>query len=311
MNAQFELLADMAAHGIVPVDGVINGDGALVRFTKKGDRARTRNCWCVAHFDQHAVAEYGDWKTGFRRTWRSQSTPISAELAASMRLEIKIASARRQAERQKSRDTAARVAVQIYGRGSPAETHGYLNRKGVPMTPGLRVLDGRNPWGTTSSLLVPLHRDDELLSLQFVSPDGTKRFLPGGARRGTWYQIGQVVAGEKIAIAEGLATSISVHRSTGFATFCALDTANLLPVGELLAAKYPDCELVFMADHDIATAGNPGYQYARRAAEALGARLVLPDAIGNRNTDFNDAETALGSAAVRAKILSQLGAIHD
>jgi putative DNA primase/helicase len=311
MTAQAELLADMAAHGIVPVDGAITGDGALVRFTKKGDRAGSRNCWCVAHFDQHAVAEYGDWRTGLRRTWRSQSTPISAELAASMRAQIKEAYELRRAEQAQRQQEAAALAAQIYDKASARDTHAYLTRKGVPLTPGLRLLDGPDPWGRTDTLVIPMRRDGKLVSLQFIAGDGAKRFLKNGAKRGACYRIGQVVAGEKIAIAEGIATAISVNRATGWPTFCAFDSGNLLPVGELLAAQYPDCELVFMADNDIGTTGNPGYQYARRAAETLGAHLALPDALGNRSTDFNDAEVALGGPAIRNKILAQLEVIDD
>ena len=117
--------------------------------------------------------------------------------------------------------------------------------------------------------------DGELHSLQFILPDGGKRFLTGGRKRGCYYGIGRPAGA--LCICEGYATAASIYEATGYATACAFDAGNLLPVAEALRAKFPRLSLVIAADNDSEAAGNPGLTAATAAARAVGAAVAVPD----------------------------------
>jgi putative DNA primase/helicase len=120
-----------------------------------------------------------------------------------------------------------RTAV-IWKAATPADaSHPYLARKGIKPH-GLRLHKGR--------LVVRLRDADGVLhSLQFIGPDGTKRFLTGGRVAGCYASIGRPDDG-RICIAEGYATGASIHEATGCAVAVAFDTGNLRAVAEAMRA---------------------------------------------------------------------------
>jgi putative DNA primase/helicase len=162
-------------------------------------------------------------------------------------------------------DRAVR-AQQIWGAAAPAETHPYLERKGVP-SHGLRV----GPWErvdpdtgesfvvTRQSLLIPI-RDNKgkLWSLQGIDPEegGKKRYFKDGAKQGNFFAIGKPQQHEGRALyilGEGYATCASVHAATGHLVLVCFDTSNLSRVAEKLRASKPDAIILFAADNDTET----------------------------------------------------------
>lgn len=154
------------------------------------------------------------------------------------------------------------------------------------------------------SLLVPV-RDaaGTLHGLQFILPDGTKRFKSGTAVTGCYHALGR--PNGRILIAEGFATGATLHEITGHAVACAFNAGNLKAVAEALKRKYPDTVLFICADDDQATAGNPGLTKASEAARAVDGLLVVPcfpDTRKQQDTDFNDLARLAGTEAVRNSI---------
>jgi putative DNA primase/helicase len=62
-----------------------------------------------------------------------------------------------------------------------------------------------------------------------------------------------------------------------------------MSVGKTLRVKLPDAELIFCADNDTKTKGNPGVMYATQAAQAVGGRVTIPPTHGDFNDYFNEA----------------------
>ncbi|MBL4575584.1 MAG: toprim domain-containing protein [Opitutaceae bacterium] len=151
-------------------------------------------------------------------------------------------------------------------------------------THGARVLD--------SDLIVPVRDGDKLHSIQFISPDGGKKFLFGGSIRGCYYGIGKPC--DVLLIAEGFATGASLHEATGHAVAVAFNAGNLLPVAKSLKEKMPHVQIIICADNDTKTEGNPGVSKAQEAADAVGGSVAVPAAHG----DFNDLALAQGPEAV-------------
>ena len=196
-------------------------------------------------------------------------------------------------------DDAAARATRIWTRARPAPTdHPYLAAKQA--SPLALRIDAR------SHLLVPLQdADGRLHSLETIAPDGAKRFLAGGAKRGHFAVVGTdpvplAKPDGPLLICEGWATGASLHMATGHSVIAAMDAGNLLPVAQALRARIPESDLVLVADNDTKPDRdtNPGVEAARKAAFAVDARIAVPEAAG----DANDLHCAAGLESVAALV---------
>lgn len=196
-------------------------------------------------------------------------------------------------------EEAAARAERIWAHARPATAdHPYLAAKrAVPL--GLRM----DPGGR---LIVPLQDiDGRLHSLEFIAPDGAKRFLAGGAKKRYFAVVGARPGPLSqptgpVLICEGWATGASLYLATGHRVVAAMDAGNLMPVAEALRARFPGADLVIVADNDAKPDrdSNPGVAAARNAALAIDGRLAVPDIPG----DANDLLRAEGAVAVTALI---------
>ncbi|MGQ0501425.1 MAG: DUF927 domain-containing protein [Panacagrimonas sp.] len=254
----------------------------------------------MLHGDGLPAGEFGTWRdAGASHTWHANiGRELSAAEQAQTRQRIEAARAARaaalDAEREKGRKKAARLWAEA--RPSVRVTHPYLAKKCVRAY-GIRQLG--------EQLLIPV-RDTagELFGLQFVQPDGSKKFGTGTAKAGRYHAIGKPKAGAVLGIAEGYATGATVHELTGWPVAVAFDAGNLLPVAVALRAKLPDVRLVILADNDHGTTGNPGQTKAHEAAAAVGGIVIAPEfEPGDTGTDWNDLCAAWGAERARAALL--------
>ena len=155
-------------------DTVIPADGRLHRFPTLDDRRGKRCGWAVLHADGAPSGIAGDWRTGERITWRPPG-PVGPKVLAS----IREAQQRRQREDRSRWARAAAKAVALLARlpAAPAD-HPYLVRKGIEPRP-CRIT-------CNDALVVPVAdaETDQIISLQYIRPDGEKRFLVGGRTSG-------------------------------------------------------------------------------------------------------------------------------
>lgn len=263
-----EFLAALAAAGLEPVKPLDLPEGKLVRFRVRGDKSGSRNGWAVLHRSPVAAGAFGSWRTGEQHTWRAD-TPcdLSPAERAEQRRKLQAAQQARADEEARVRAAAAARAVKLWGTAQPAtNAHPYLQAKGVHAY-GLRAV--------RDQLIVPA-RDTEgrLHTLQFIGPDGTKRFLTGGRISGCYFAIGK--PHDVLLLGEGYATCATLYQATGHAVAVAFNAGNLLPVARALRAKFPRLQLVIAADNDTGTDGNPGLTAAIAAALAVGGRVAVP-----------------------------------
>lgn len=288
----------IAATGMHPPDE-IHADGALHRFSPSGRRGDLA-AWYVLHADGVPAGVFGDWRSGLVQTWCAKpDTALTAAEREQMRERVRQAKAQRDAEQARRHQDAAAQALRMWQDATPASAnHPYLAAKGV-QPHGLRMDADAH-----GLLLVPAYADGELCSLQSIAPDGAKRFLPGGRLRGAYCPMGKLPTSEMnvLVVAEGWATSASIHEATNYPVAAAFSAGNLLPVAQALHRKYPKAALVLAADDDWRTDGNPGMSAARAAALAVGGLVVVPHFPAARDgaTDFNDLHQLAGLGAVRA-----------
>ena len=170
-------------------------------------------------------------------------------------------------EREAVQAAARTKAARLWGRARPANnTHPYLERKHVGAY-GLRQLG--------AMLLIPARDHTGVLhTLQFILPDGSKRFLSGGRVNACYCAIGRPV--DTLLLCEGYATGATLYEATGHATASCFSCGNLIAVAQALRAKFPNLKLIVCADNDVQAPGNPGLTKAREAARAVRGYLAVP-----------------------------------
>ncbi|MBP7645982.1 MAG: DUF927 domain-containing protein [Comamonas sp.] len=214
---------------------------------------------------------------------------------------------RNQAEQERmaaQQEAAATEAEALWGAASDTGQSTYLQRKGVQ---GFGVRYTSDGW-----LLVPV-RDAQgrLWNVQRIAPqrpaDGPdKLFLKGGRKSGLWHVVGSLQGAAAVLVAEGYATAASLHMATGWPVVVAFDAGNLLHVAKAVRALLPDALLLVCGDDDAATEArtgrNTGRLKAEAAARAVHAGVVLPAALPEGGSDFNDMHQAHGLQAVRVQV---------
>nr|WP_312508805.1 toprim domain-containing protein [Pseudomonas luteola] len=257
-------------------------DGAIHRFRVPSDRPGALNGWYVLYLDGIASGAFGSWKVGEVHRWsiRKPTDPLETQLIAQR---IEQAKRQREAELQKRWLDAEEWANRWWHESRPADPeHPYLMRKQVKPH-GLRQRG--------SELLVPLYHSLQLVNLQRIAPDGSKRFLAGGRVKGSYSPLGGMGEDQTLYICEGWATGATLREATGSAVACAMNAGNLLEVALQLKHRYPAARLVIAGDDDRQTPGNPGRTAANAAALAVGAEVVFPDWPEDAPlalSDFND-----------------------
>ena len=133
--------------------------------------------------------------------------------------------------------------------------------------------------------------------MQFIGPDGEKKFFPGAKLRDGFFVIGNADNPETVLVCEGVATGQSLYQETGYIVFVAFNASNLVNVSTIVRAKYPLARLVIAGDNDWQTAErtgvNPGLIAAKKAAAACGGRLIIPPKMDGVS-DWNDLVTKGG-----------------
>ncbi|GMQ53401.1 toprim domain-containing protein [Halopseudomonas aestusnigri] len=254
-----------------PLDLRLLADGLIHRFDVPGDKPGRRNGWYVLHANGIAYGAFGSWNRGDCYTWTSRA-PADQREADHLRQQMEQARRQREAEQRQRQQAAAEYARRLRRAGrSPDPGHRYLTTKGCRHY-NLRQLG--------DMLLVPLYYAGQLVNLQRIHPDGSKRFLSGGRVKGCYSPIGRLERGKPLYICEGYATGATLHENTGHPVACAMNAGNLLAVGRQLQRQHPDSLLVIAGDNDRQTEsegkGNPGVEAANKAAAVLGCAVVLP-----------------------------------
>lgn len=289
-----EFLEAMQAHGLTPQEVI--PDGKLNRFAVNG-KAGDRSGWYVLHLNGIPAGAFGNWKTDLQVTWCSLDGEADAQTMERLRVQVQAAQRERDAERERRAIASEQQATDAIKAAQPAPAdHPYLKAKGI-QPHGLSV-------DTENRLLVPMMDEDGVLrSLQRISPNGDKRFLAGGRKKGCYWLLGE--PGTHIYIAEGFATAATVHDLTGEPVAVAFDAGNLTPAAQAIRSRWPHARLTFAADNDRATPGNPGLTKATEAAASLRGDVVAPQFQGSTGTDWNDLARQEGVEAARRQLLPE------
>lgn len=261
------LQAAAASIGIGPPDALLV-DAVVHRYHDRlNDRPGQKNAWYMAtrNPDGTTGGAVGSWKLGASATWctSTRRTFTEAEKAEFARQQA-AARAQAEAERLAAQKHSAEKAAQLWRKYRPATPgHPYLARKQVQAHRARQV----------GEALVFDYRDQHgtITTLQFIQPDGSKRFLSGGKVAGCSHRFGPKV-NRVLILAEGFATAATIHEATGHPVAVCGFAGNLQPVAVAARVAFPEAVLIVAGDTDPV-----GRQKALAAAEAVQGQAVFPD----------------------------------
>ena len=155
--------------------------------------------------------------------------------------------------------------------------------------------------------------DGTLRSLEFLNPEGGKKFLKGGAVTEGRHWLGDPRGARTLLICEGYATGASLHQACGLPVAVAFSRGNVFPVAKDLHHRFPGVALVIAGDDDRYTPGNPGRRDAEEAARWVAGTAIFPDFTGletaRQPTDFNDVHLLGGLAHLKRQLETHLAAV--
>jgi putative DNA primase/helicase len=297
-----EFKTAMQAAGITPPDHII-GDGQLHRFHIEGDKRGTKNGAYFLYLDGKPNGWFSNWR-GDTGKWSASGKKHS--FTSEMRQQIQQDRKQREEEKELRYEQAAKEAERIYHQvfqdmqilhkwrdqdfklGNPpfdcvhnpkwTQPHPYLTKKCVRHH-NAKVIDEK--------LVIPIFEpfnQRRIVNLQFIFPNGEKRFLSGAKKKGCFSVINSDPRGDKntLLLCEGWATGASLNEETGHKVIVALDAGNLLPVAQVLRRLYPQAVIIVCGDND---AHGKGQKAAKEAANEVGGRFIIPPNVGQ---DWND-----------------------
>lgn len=152
---------------------------------------------------------------------------------------------------------AQKKAIRLWKNSKPARLdHPYIIRKKIQPHHARQI-------GT--SLVIPMQdARGGLWNVQFIHPDGMKRFLRGGRTKSLFTVLGEPPESGRIYVAEGFATAATVHKITSRPVFISFSALNLPAVAQVVRRAFPNVEIVLAADADEA-----GEKYSEEAAHAV------------------------------------------
>jgi len=278
--------------------GVVDGehpimDGTPHRLATHDDKRGERTIFYIGHLDgvpngyaeNNRTKEVARWKA--RNVDQLNDRDIKADIE-------KARAERLRAQTSAHEATAERLANGLSVIGARITKTEYHDRKGIEPTPGAPARHG--------TVLVPGYDiEGKLWTVQYIAPDGTKRFAKDSRKTGCFHVVGaqdgraarDLIRGAQcIVIAEGYATAATVTQRAGILAVAAFDSGNLLAVARAIRHQYPDKQIIVAGDDDHRIASNPGRAKAIEAAKAVKGRAVFPwlsrKQKAERLTDFND-----------------------
>ncbi|VUS41685.1 LPD7 domain-containing protein [Klebsiella grimontii] len=310
LSPQEEFAGVLKDAGFILPRGIAIMDGKIQRVPTREDTDGKTSGVYRGYLDGHPAGWYEDhrsadgqvnWTSTGNRTWDPARQIQEQAMSAQRHWD-------RARETQAGYDRmAARLSEQYRRMPEATDAHPYLQRKGVPAMPGLRL-------DRYDNLVIPLQNtDNHLRILQYIKPDGSKLLKKDAEKSGNFFVVGgELRNGQPFMYAEGYATAATLHLASGLPVVMTVDAGNMVTVAGKLKEKYPDSTHIIAGDDDMTREKNKGQIKAQQTAELTGGPLIMPQFTDDERrraheksasfSDFNDIHAARGLDAVRAQL---------
>ena len=302
---------EMRRHGFTPPAELAIGD--IQRIPSPQDtNPRSASGWYIYNeFDdlqnignQIGVGTYGSWKGDPEKvTWSSKSSnSMNIQERLRYNAQIEAAKVKRENELIRRNNDAAMSSFEEWSTSPQAPNdHPYLIRKQVPAFDGVKQVTYKDQ----PAIAIPVLKKDVMTSLQYILPDGTKRFKSGGMTKGCYYKINGSLQ-NTVYIAEGYATAASIAMATSATVYIAFSAGNIYETTAQAKADYPHAKIIIASDDDrFSDSINAGRTKSEQAAIGLGVDVVFPEfkSLESKPVDFNDLHCLEGLDAVKALLI--------
>jgi putative DNA primase/helicase len=282
----------LAEHGLEPdpKKGLV-ADGSIGRAYINVGGQRKLVGWYQLWLDQASpFGRLGDYRVSADQptaVWKPENRKRQVMTKAEKE---EIAKLQKQAEvkQQKKYSKAAKKAQALWESALPCEKHPYLEKKQV-LSYGLKIDEHGN-------LVIPLYdKQLTIVGLQFIDPDGNKKFLTGSKKASSFFMLGKEIlkTSNIINYAEGYATAASIYADLSQPVIVAFDAYNLQPVAEVMFEFFADKKHVFIADNDDSKTGekeaSKACQYIKKQKGL--AEVLMPESKGDYNDHKNELTT--------------------
>jgi putative DNA primase/helicase len=268
----------------------------IIRFGKNN------RYWLIYKGDHGTV---GDWVTGEQYNWfENEKSNISLFEQRALSAKRKAERAKQVVEQEAKQKFAAKNAFRIYQQAETKGTSEYLTKKQISALGICRF--------EINTLIIPMRDvNDNLWNVQRIYPNGDKRFLKDGKKKGCYYIIDNsgFETLDKVFLCEGFATGASIYHATGTPVIICFDAGNIFSVLESIKAKYPNKRYVISADDDAYGKVNTGRRKALEVCAKMHVSAYVPifKDRSSKPTDFNDLHCLEGLGEVK----KQLGGVFD
>lgn len=278
-----------------PKKGLVTG-GSIGRAYINVGNTRKLVGWYQLWLDQSVpFGRIGDYRVSATEPtsiWKPENQK-QFKMTDEHRREIKELQKKAEVKKAENYNKAAKRAQSLWDQAQPCERHPYLEKKKVLSYGGLRVND-------QGILMLPMYDAQmTIVGIQYISPDGSKKFLTGSKKTGSFFILGKEVlkSSRTINFAEGYATAASYHQDFSQPVIVAFDAYNLTPVAEVVFEFLNDRKFVFIADNDPES--NTGEREAVKACQAIRklkgqADVFMPESKGDYNDHKNQTEALKG-----------------
>ena len=292
-----DMLKEMQSTGL-RVDYLITS-GELIRCpvtaksNVRGDKGLEKSGWYVINEHQNNYyAAWGNWRTG--EDYKFSTVDISSLPTASrqaLQAQINEAIENSKKERKKRYQEVADEVKDRFKLAKEVQEHRYLKEKEI-INYGLKELN--------NNLLIPIYSvDNELRSLQRITPRGDKFFVSASEVKGNIFLIGCDFGSlpnlRELIVVEGYATGATVYETTNKPVACVF-SANFGFDAVTNLRNKTNAKMILAFDNDKS---GLGYKKAQEISNAIYNCVVrVPSIIG----DFNDLAKEQGKEQVKLEL---------
>ena len=161
--------------------GLPDASGKINRVPTAEDRGRAKSGWYVAFDGEVFGAAYGNFKTGEEGKWSSvERTSMTASQIAEHQRQMHISKMEREKAQDEIYKEAAHNASEIMDNATAGNSHAYLTKKNIQCEVAMY----------RGAISIPAYdANGNISTVQFIKPDGDKKFLTGGRKKGSYHLI--------------------------------------------------------------------------------------------------------------------------
>ena len=176
-------------------------------------------------------------QNGYKPSREVASAPRKPKINAETRKQIQAAAA---AATQQENLRVKLLAQNIWSQSRKASPdHPYLQRKQITDQTCLTSVR-LNQYKGQNNIIVPIFYNGEIVNLESIREDGSKKLLSNGQVKGAYGLIGDISKLENgLYFAEGYATAASIHAATRAPVIITINAGNIPEVAKHLAHTIP------------------------------------------------------------------------